>query len=608
VLPAQAQEIVAVEDVVVTATRQEARVSEVLTDVTVIDRQEIERHGAGTVAELLVRQPGIQVITSGNSGPGTATSIFVRGANPNQTKVLVDGLPISGALDQDATKALVNLPLGNVERIEIVRGPASSLYGADAIGGVIQIFTRQGSPGLKLDGFAGFGSYGTRKAHAGVSGGDERWRLRLEVSHEDSDGFSSQANATRRDADKDGYSNDAGALSLSFLPAAGHELGLIYRRSEGRSHYDSGNVPANGSFDNRADTRSEQWQLFTRNQIADIWLSKLQYGQTREKQTDYNVWTPAGSQGETENRFLSWQNDITLPLGTGLLGMERLEQEVYSQGAGIEGKELSNNALFAGWVGRWNAHRWQVSGRYDDHSEFGSKSTGTVAYGYQLTDQWRVRASYGTAFKAPSAFQLYAPAFWGGNPLLKPEEARSRELGVVWESGVHSASATYYLNRVRNLIVSAPPTWLFENVAKARLEGVTLAYAGRLGGWDVRATYDWLDATDDDTGLQLQRRARNKALVTVDRTWGPWHAGIEVLAEGSRYDAKNETGKMGGYGLVNLTARYAVNDSVSVEGRINNLFDRDYELSRADWLNHTNANTYNTPGLNGFIGVRYTPR
>ncbi len=622
--PAFSAEVVQTDDVIVTATRQETRVSEVLADVTVIDRQEIERNGAGTVADLLAHQPGIQMSSSGSNGPGSFTSIFIRGANAEHTKVLVDGIPIGGAYDQAGTKALTNLPLDNVERIEIVRGPASSLYGADAIGGVIQVFTRKGTPGLKADGFAGFGSWGTTKVNAGVSGGDERWRFRVEVGRDKTNGFSSQKNATNQDADRDGYHNNAAAISLSFMPAQGHELGLTYRHNDGQTRYDSGDFlgnvvwPADNTYDYRVDFRTEQWQLYSRNQITDIWTSKLQYGQTQEKQANFfSDWdwgsfsfVHRSSSAEIENRLLSWQNDVSLPLGKALLGVERLEQNAVNPDPtyGFGSKDTTNNAVLAGWTGNWNAHSWQLSGRHDDHSQYGGKSTGTIAYGYQLTPEWRARGSYGTAFKSPTFSQLYMPAISGGNPLLKPEEARNGELGLVWESGTQSVSTTYYLNRIRNLIISGPNfPFPYENVAKARLEGVTLAYAGRFDDWDVHANYDWLDATDDTTGLQLQRRARNKALFTVDKRWGSLQTGVEVVAEGSRYDGKNEVGKIGGYSLVNLTARYAVNKTVALEGRVNNLFDRDYELSRADWLNHTSNNTYNTPGLNAFFGIRYTP-
>ena len=232
--------------VVVTATRQATRANELLSDVTVIDREAIESSGQESIADLLARQPGIQMSSSG--GPGTSTSFYVRGARPEQTKVLVDGVPLN-SVDLSGSP-LRFLPLANVERIEILRGPASALYGADAIGGVIQIFTRGGTQGLKADAFAGYGTHNTWQASAGLSGGNEQWRFRLEGNHQSSDGFSAQKHASNKDADNDGYRNSGGAASLSFLPATGHELGFKFRQNTGTTHYDSGNTPANGNRNN----------------------------------------------------------------------------------------------------------------------------------------------------------------------------------------------------------------------------------------------------------------------------------------------------------------------------------------------------------------------
>ena len=193
--PAFADEIDSgIDAIVVTATRQAMRTNELLSDVTVIDRGSIEASGQETISDLLARQPGIQMSSSG--GPGTTTSFYIRGARPEQTKVLVDGVQLN-SVDLSGSP-LRFLSLADVERIEILRGPASALYGADAIGGVIQIFTRTGAPGLKADAFAGYGTDNTWQANAGLSGGNEQWRFRIEGNHAASDGFSAQKHASNR--------------------------------------------------------------------------------------------------------------------------------------------------------------------------------------------------------------------------------------------------------------------------------------------------------------------------------------------------------------------------------------------------------------------------
>ena len=580
------------EAIVVTATRQAMRANELLSDVTVIDRSAIEAGGQETVADLLARQPGVQVSSSG--GPGTSTSFYVRGARPEQTKVMLDGVPIN-SVDLSGSP-LRFLPLSDVERIEILRGPASALYGADAIGGVIQIFTRTGAPGVTANAFAGYGTYNTWQANAGLSGGNEQWRYRIEGSHEASDGFSAQKDASNRDADKDGYRNSGGGVSLSFLPATGHELGFKFRQNNGTTHYDSGSTPADGNFDDRVDFETQQWQVFTRNRLTEAWTSKLLYGETLDDQNSYSSWAPEGDRLRTINRQTTWQNDIKLPLGVALLALEHLEQTASPEEYYATSPEQNTDSLIAGWSANHGNHRWQLSARQDDHSEFGGQKTYALAYGYQLTDALRAQASYGTAFKAPSLYQLFSS--WYGNANLKPEEAKNREAALVWERGNQSVSATWYLNKVADLIDFSLSSWTYENVSSARLEGVTLSYAGQFGEWSVRAAYDWLDARNEDTDQRLGRRARDKASLAVTRQWGAWETGAEWVGVGPRFNTNTETDEMGGYGLVNLTARYALGKDLSLEGRINNLFDKNYET----------VSGYNTAGFNAFIGLRYQPK
>jgi vitamin B12 transporter len=585
------------EPVVVTATRQETRASEVLADVTIIERDDIERIGQGTIVDLLARQPGLQTVAYG--GAGTSSSFYLRGANSDQTKVLVDGIPIN-SIDMSGSPLRL-IALTEVERIEILRGPAATLYGADAIGGVIHVITRRASPGLKADAFAGYGSHATRQAAAGISGGNEHWRFRVAANHYATDGISAQRHSINRDADDDAYRNTGGAVSLSFLPNADHEFGLSYRENQGTAHYDSGNTPPYGNLDGVDDFRNKfnihQWQAFSKNRFfAGRWISTLQYGEAVDDQEDF------GENGDrswlyTRNRQLMWQNDVELPLGKLMLAVESLRQRVGPR-ADYDTHSMTNDAVMAGWMANLGNHDWQINARSDRHSEFGHENTYSFAYGYRITPHWRANLSYGTAFKAPSLYQLYTK-FWGyGNPELQPEKARNREAALIWASGPHNASLTWYDNKVEDLITSNPITWQADNISKARLSGVTLAYSGAFGHWRLGATYDWLDARNEDTDLRLGRRARDSATANVSRTWGKFDAGAEIIAVGKRYDDHQENETLGGYLLANLVASYALTPELRLEGRLNNLFDKKYETARY----------YSTEGFNAFIGLRYSPR
>ncbi|MBL8429567.1 MAG: TonB-dependent receptor [Dechloromonas sp.] len=584
-------QLAALDPVLITATRQEMRASELLADVSVIDRKEIERNGQGTITELLARQPGIQ--TASNGGPGTSTNFYIRGARPDQTKVLIDGIPIN-SVDLSGSP-LRFVPLADVERIEILRGPAATLYGADAVGGVIQIFTKRGEPGLRANGFVGYGTQNTAQVSAGLSGGNEQWRFRLEGNHQSSDSISARRNASNKDADRDPYRNTGGAASLSFLPAKGHEIGLSYRRNEGKTYYDSSS--GTSSFDSRVLFESEQWQVFTKNRILDNWNSKLHYGEAVDYQNNFYSGAPAnGDYLRTVNKQLGWQNDVKLPLGSALISLERQDQSVTPRTSFAADSEVSINSVVAGWMANYDIHRWQISGRHDDHSQFGTADTYALAYGLQLAKQWRAHVSYGTAFKAPSLYQLFDQ--YSGNPLLQAEKAKNQEAALIWDSGSQTVSATYYQNRIENLIDWSFSTFKYENVSRAQLEGLTLAYQARLDDWTIGASADFLDAKNEDTGMKLGRRAGQKATLWVSRRIGAFDVGGEFMAVDKRFNSNTETGQMDAYTLTNLTGRYAITKELAIEGRINNVFDKQYETALG----------YGTFGRNAFIGLRYSPK
>ncbi|MBA3903944.1 MAG: TonB-dependent receptor [Rhodocyclaceae bacterium] len=574
--------------VVVTATRQQQRVNELLGDVSVIAREEIEQAGQASVEQLLATRPGIEY--AANGGPGTNSSIFIRGANANHTLVLIDGQRVGSASSGSA--AFSRIPLSQIDRIEILRGPASSLYGADAVGGVIQVFTRRGEGAPRFNASAGYGTYNTTDTGAGVSGGTDTVSYSLQAGYYETGGFSAIRNPVNSsyNIDRDGYRNTSFSGSIAFRPAQGHEVGLNLLHSSGTNKYDS--TPKAGDFSNEQDVSA--FSAYSRNRLSKAWTSTLRLGRSTDDSTDRTDGV-ASSVFHTGQDQATWQNDIKLPVGKALLAAEYLRQQLSSTTA-FPVTERSIRSLLAGWNGSFDGHRLQFNLRRDDNSQFGGKTTGFAGYGYQFTPEWRAHVSYGTAFRAPSFNDLYFPdtGFGGGNPNLRPELARNREGGIIWERGDHRFSAIYFNNRVTDLIAGWPPA----NVSKATLSGTSLGYDGSFSGWIFGISADLQRPRDDITGKRLVRRADEQLKTRVSRMLGNWNVGGEWQLVGERYENAANTQRLGGYGLVNLFADYRLDRDWVLFARGNNIFDKGYELAR----------DYATPGGSLFVGVRYTPK
>jgi len=593
---------------VVTATRVESRADALLNDVTVIDREQIESAGASSVVELLSRQPGIQHTQAG--GIGKNASVFIRGANFGHVLLLIDGVRTGSATLGEAN--LASLPLEQIERIEILRGPASALYGADAVGGVIQIFTRQAAGvAFAPTAFAGVGSDGLRRGGVGFSGRTEAWRYQFSAGYLETDGFSARRREVA-DPDRDGYRETSVSGGLTWTVADGHELGAQLIYTNGRNWFDSefDPTPANLYLDSEVSTIA----LFSKNRMNDTWHSTVRYG--RSTDSSYNVYSIFydPSHFRTINEQLTWQNDLSLSHGTLMLAVEHLRQSVEASND-YQQTDRELRSLLAGWNGSYGIHSVQINLRRDDSSAFDDRTTGFAAYGLQITEQLRAHVSYGTSYVAPTFNDLYWPnqtsSFAGttyiteGNAAVKPEEGHNREVALIWDDGRSVLSATWYLNKVRNLIdwettQTGPTTFLTKpsNVASARLEGLTLSAATRWGETDLSASVDFLKARDEDTEQRLQRRADRTASLRVEHPVGPARVGAELYASDGRYSRSNEVDRLPGYAVVNLFGRYALAPQWTIEARVDNVFDQDYELIK----------DFNTGGVTAYLGVRYAPR
>ncbi len=584
--------------IVVTASRQPQRMNELLSDVSVIPREEIEAAGQSTLPELLARQPGIEFTMNG--GAGSTMGLFIRGTNSEHTLVLIDGMRVNSATL--GTTSLSRIPLSQIDRIEILRGPASALYGSEAIGGVIQIFTKQGSGPMAFNAEAAYGSYNTSKVSAGVSGQANGFRYSAQASYDDTDGFSNIRNKrnTAYNSDKDGFRDSSFSGNLAYSFSKDHELGLNTFISDGRNHYDGG-YKASAAHDYWSDERVSSYSLYSRNRWLPAWQSTLRIGRGTDD-SDYFTGKTKSNSVRTDQDQISWQNDIKLPLGNALLAVERVKQKVDAS-ENYDKTDRTIRSLLGGWSASYDAHRWQLNLRHDSISGTGSKTTGSAAYGYQFSDAWRASASYGTAYKAPSMNDLYYPFIPGvgqGNPDLKPEFARNKEISLHYETARHTASLTYFHNRIEDLIqwVETPPgSWFYvpENVDTARITGWSLAYKGFFGPFTARASVDLQDPRDLGTDNILPRRSRKHANLGLEYTTGAWNLGAEMSSNGKRYNDPANKVRMGGYTLFNLTANYRVSKDVTLFARVDNLFDKKYEL----------VSDFGTPGFTALAGIRY---
>lgn len=586
-------------EIVVTASRIPQKLSDTLQAVTVISAKDIAESGQHSLTEVLQTLGGVEITSNG--GFGQPSNVFVRGSNGAHTLVLIDGIRLASATS--GTTAFEHIPIAQIERIEIVPGPLSGLYGSDAIGGVIQIFTRSGGQGPAASVTAGAGTYGTRSVNASLNRSLSDTDFALSAGYFESDGFDATKpsldapgcalfNFCQHNPDQDSYRNSNFSAKLAHRLSPDNELGATALYSDGKTHFDSG--PATDDVNHQT---LSAYSIYTRNQVTSSWESLLRLGMGRD---DSVIAGSFSGEIQTDQDQATWQNTFKLGFGSLLAGAEYLKQKVTGDTT-FAVSERTIRSLFAGFRGDYGDHGVQANLRRDDNSQFGDATTGSVGYGYRITPEFKLRAAYGKAFHAPTFNDLYFPGF--GNPDLKPERSRNREVGFDYQTAHQRFSATYYDNRISDLILFVFDPVTFggapQNAASARIRGTELSYAGNVFAAQVRAKLTLQDPKDEQSGFQLQRRAKRFGSVAVAYPWGPWKLGVEVVASGERFDSVDEdpASRLGGYALLNLFASYRLSSEWSVQARWNNATDKDYELVRG----------YRTPGSNVFVSVAWTP-
>ncbi len=614
---------------IVTGTRIEQPLKQALSHSTVITQKDIQDSQAVDVPSLLKNLAGVEFSQTG--GIGKQSGLFMRGANSNQVLVLIDGVRVNSATT--GSTALDQIMLDQVERIEVVRGNVSSLYGSEAIGGVIQIFTKRGKgePAFNVSG--GVGSHNTQRLAAGFGGEVGSTAFNVQVSKYKTDGVS----AIRPDIvsgvnpDNDGYDNTSlsGNVRHAFNPD--NSLTASVFQSHGDVQYDTSYDSADSQH--TSTSTLSKFALISDNRFSESWQSKLQLAQGSDDYKDY-LNGVQGSSIKTDNRQIGWQNTLAVSsFGSLLLGLENLNQQVTGNTAYTK-TERKVNSLFAGYTGNYSAHQVQANIRQDRYSDFGIANTGLLGYGYAINDAWRATASTSTAFKAPTFNDLVYPYSsspggcytvdsveycyegysYEGNSNLRPERSRNKEIGLRYAAAEQRVDVVYFDNRTRDLIVydsqlmytntgliqDAMNVGTMVNLNNARSNGIEVSYAGQFGDTGVKAALTSQNPRDTQTGLALVRRAKIFSNLGVTQQLGAWKVGGEWQYSGSREDTHitawpSTRLTLASYNLVNLTANYDINKQLKLSLRADNLFNQDYML----------AHGYNTLGRTLFVGVNY---
>jgi vitamin B12 transporter len=606
-----------VDPIVVTATRVATRYNRLIPDVSVVDREEMQEYGPqAPISDVLRNESGITVNTNGTMG--TNTTVQIRGASNNQSILLIDGMRLSSVSNGGPSWAYI--PMQQIGRMEIVRGPTSSSYGSEAIGGVIQLFTRKGSGPTKYYADAGYGTYGTSSETVGVEGSQDGFSYSLYGGNTHSLGLPTFTNSsTDFNPNSASYVNSNASTRLAYTIAPGQEVGLSALYGNGTNAYTAYDPATYAS-----NVMGYQTQLlsvmsaYTQNRIIDDWQSLVRFGQSVDTSRNYLAGgTPTGSYRSVQTQA-QWQNDINLPIGKGLLVYEYLQQNLDStQAYAVTSRNI--NTVQAGWNGDIGNNLFQANVRNDSNSQFGGATTGSVGYGYFILPTVRATAAWGSGFRAPTFNELYYQSgFWNGNPNLQPEKSQNGEGGFRYDDGTHRAGVIYHYNDVTNLIQNTSNS--AENIGQAVLQGWSFTYGGKVYGLDVNASYDNQDTRDKATGNFLPYRPANFGSLTISKKKERWDFGGQMQASGSQQsnpgygNPYNNNITMGGYTLFNIFGSVNLIKDVSLFMRGNNIFNRQYSTSANGYAAApeyglpATANYYRSPGSNFFVGLRFDTR
>jgi len=605
--------------IIVTATRTPTKASDVLADNVYIGPEEIAQAGQTSLVELLQRQKGVTIANFG--GGGSSASVFLRGTTNNQTLVLIDGVRVDDSFNGGANWA--SIPLTIIDHIEIIFGPQSSLYGADAIGGVIQIFTKRGEGPPKANASFGYGGYGTSISEASLYGstdGQQKIRYSLAGSQTLSMGFNTIA-PNNKDGltagNRTGYVQDSATGKVSQEWQKGQEYGLQFLQSRTNNQFPAPN--AQDAWKQQIQNQISQlgtYAIYSKNQFSPAWQSLLQVSaQTSNALTRSPASANFGQYDSTLNQrqnIYTWQNDIVINQDTLQLLVERRTQTVSSNQLNY-GSSLvpypflsfsqtrnTNSGAIAYQMKRGNSIT-NFSMRNDNITGFGPQTTGAASLGYFFTKEWRANINYGTGFRPPTFNDFFYPGY--GNPSVQAEKSKNTEVGLQYEKSRLEGRIVFFSNSISNLIqsgrVNCPVGTGFSgcasNVSSANITGASVSGSRQFDNLSFKGSFTQQNPVNEGTNTTLMKQAKQYGNLAVEYSHFRVTAGVGATYSGRRNDYLGDQTAMGAYTIYNLYGNYELNKNLSLFGRWNNVFNKDYQLSYG----------FNTPGSNVFFGLRY---
>ncbi|MGY8816235.1 MAG: TonB-dependent receptor domain-containing protein, partial [Pseudomonadales bacterium] len=528
-------------EVIVTATRTSQSIAQTLSSATVVSAADIERYQPTDLLDLFQHVPGIDLARNG--GAGSIPSLFIRGSNTGHALFLIDGQRFNSAGLGSTSFQFIDP--SQIERIEIVRGAKSSIYGSDAIGGVIQIFTKKGDSKPSTMISTEVGSNVLKRTAISTRGAYNQLRYSLDASYLETDGIDAQLEDREQTRDNDGYRNRSINANFGYTFDNGVDVGLGILEANSRSYYDNASDGSRGT-DPYSDNTIQNIGFNISAPLTDWWQSKISIGRSMDDIDDTNAVDGSHlSNFRTTKDQYSWQNDIEIfdgqlaTFGVDLYDDELIASTTYTDTQGALVKERMNRAYFAQYQGKFSIFDYVLGFREDDNEETGKQDTSNFALGAQLGKSHRVTISWAEGFKAPTFNDLYWPigAYGAGNPDLLPEDSEIFELGARGDYSSWKWEASIYQNRIDNLIDWAeagtaeyPSQWVPSNVSSAKIKGGEFSADTNIGGWDITTSFSYTDPRNQKTDKMLQKRAKKKFTFDIDRSFSRLDAGLSFNA------------------------------------------------------------------------------